>query len=116
VAADMAKKSLTKDTVILYHQESNSVTMHGVIDTGANMLETDVGILPIEGSRAIPNVNKGGMLYLYQVDLPALIEAENLKQLRRSVAIRNMFQFGKDGMDLKSLIPWIICLALIIFK
>ncbi|MEC2986271.1 hypothetical protein P9Z41_12875, partial [Bacillus cereus] len=56
--------------------------------------------------------------HIYNLEKPARIEAENLKMLRRSSALKGIFDFdtGKKPFDIIGFMPWVIIVLLAIFK
>jgi len=113
----MAKKVASKNSVIIYHQESTAISIHPVLDENASMVEIDTGVLPLDDCQTYINGTKGGLIYAYNLDIPAKIESENIKALRRSVTLRNIFQFDRGGsFDFMKLMPWIIVALVIVFK
>lgn len=98
---------VTEDTIVTYP----------VLDLINDDLEYAHGFLPVADGKKFFDFSNGGLHFMYNLDLPAKVEAEKLKTLRRSVAIKNIFAFDKDkGFDLMGFLPWIIIMLLIFFK
>lgn len=113
----MAKKA-NKDQVLILHSENNSVTLTPVLEENANMLTTTLGVLPLDQASAYYNSSNSNMLYVYHLDIPAKVEAENLKSLRKSVILKNVFNFerGTGEFDVMKWMPWITALAILLLK
>ncbi|MNP50467.1 hypothetical protein D3C76_1447330 [compost metagenome] len=91
--------------------------MVNVKDVSDQALETESGLFYLTDVVQRLDIRNGNLIYLVNVDLPAKIEAENLRQLRRSTALKNMFNFEvKNKMDMMVMMPWVIVIALILFK
>ncbi|MBK5482940.1 hypothetical protein JFV29_13865 [Peribacillus sp. TH16] len=98
---------VTDDTLVTYP----------VLDMVNDDLEYVDGFLPVSEGKKFFDFSTGGLHFMYNLDLPAKVEAEKLKTLRRSVAIKNIFSFDKDkGFDLMGFLPWLIIMLLIFFK
>lgn len=112
----MAKKQ-TKDQVIIFH-EDNTMTFHPVLSQEGNMVETDTNLLDLKDAKTFLNASKGAMTYLFHLDLPAKIEAENLKNLRRSTALKRAFEFDRKTGEINwaAIMPYIIIILLVLFK
>lgn len=106
-----------KDKVLVFNSEGQTCEMLTVKDVSDEALETDAGLYYLADVTQRLDIRNGNLIYLVNVDIPAKVEAENLKKLRRSSAIKNMFNFEvKNKMDMMSLMPWAIIIALILFK
>ncbi|MNW71049.1 hypothetical protein D3C74_506620 [compost metagenome] len=63
------------------------------------------------------DIRNGYLIYTVSLDMPARMEAERLRQLRRSTAIKRMFEFNvKDKPDYFKYVPYVIIALLILFK
>ena len=95
----------------------DTMTTYPVLDMVSDDLEYEHGMLPVENAKKVFDFSTGGLHFIYNLDLPAKVEAEKLSTLRRSVAIKNIFAFDKDkGFDLMGFLPWLIIMLLIFFK
>ncbi|PMS08591.1 hypothetical protein, partial [Trinickia caryophylli] len=75
------------------------------------------GMFNFEETTKHIDIRNGGLVYMVKADLPARIEAAKLRELRRSVALKRMFEFQiAKKFDFMGLIPWIIIFMLILFK
>jgi hypothetical protein len=103
--------------VIIFNKEHNTVIVDKVEDADADTIEVHGYILPMNESMTRVDPVHGEPVYIFNLDVPAAIEAENLKKLRRSQALKNMFQFERgSSMDIMKLMPWFIIALLILFK
>ncbi|MCM3738527.1 hypothetical protein M3215_22805 [Bacillus cytotoxicus] len=103
---------------VLIFKEDNTCTVEQVISFDSEILETDTAILPRENEMRLLDDNNGYVYHVFNLDKPARIEAENIKNLRRSSALKAMFDFdtGKKPFDLIGFMPWVIIALLAIFK
>lgn len=86
---------------------------------GDDYIETGKSIIPRSEEHVSYYENETGNIYhIYNFTIPAAVEAENLKSLRRSVALKNILKYetGKKPLNIVSLMPWIIIMMLILFK
>jgi hypothetical protein len=106
-----------KDVAIFYHDDGRSITIKPVLSCKDNLIETETELFPVEGSCKFVN-SDGGLVYVYgQIDIPAFIEAQNLKKLRRSVALSKLFDYDKEKpINWGSLAMWMLIFALLFFK
>lgn len=104
--------------VIIFNQENNEIIVEDVLDNSADLLETKTGIYTASSAKTYVDLQRQKLMYVIDVDLPAKVEAENLKLLRRSVTLKGLFNFERQtsNFNLVKLMPWIIILALILFK
>lgn len=104
-----------KDQVLIFH-ENQTITIHTVKEKMEDCIETAENILSLRDASTHVNTSNGGIMYIYHLDLPAKVEAEKLKQLRRSVALKRALDFDKEtGTDWAKFVPWIIAGLAIIF-
>lgn len=90
-------------------QEFVTVPVLDVID--GNNIETEEGVLPLDKAKRFFDANNGSVTYVFDLDLPAKVEASNLVKLRRSVAIKNMFTYQTDKpFDLFKFLPYVIAI------
>lgn len=102
---------------VLIFDENHNLTRHKVYGIDNGCIETEDNILELEGSIKYYDQTNGGFTYIYNLDLPAKVEAENLKKLRRNTAINNLFKYDREkGLDIFKLMPWIITIVALIFK
>jgi hypothetical protein len=105
----------SKDQVIIFHDDQ-TITIHSVKEKMEDCVETDENILSLVDAKTRVNTTNGGIIYIFHLDLPAKVEAEKLKQLRRSVALKRALDFDKEtGTDWAKFVPWIIAGLAIIF-
>lgn len=107
---------MKKDKLIICNEDM-TCEMVGVEDVSDTMVETKRGMFELENAKKFLDIRNGNLVYLVNTDLPARTEANKLRELRRSVALKRMFEFNtSDGFDIKAYIPWIIIVMLILFK
>ncbi|MCU4936938.1 hypothetical protein OB966_22320 [Bacillus cereus] len=83
----------------------------------SDVIETETAIYKSEDAIRYYNETDGAFLYLFNMDIPAKVEAENLKNLRRSMTLKNLFSYNTEKpFDLFKLMPWIFALGVLIFK
>lgn len=115
---ETTKKKVAAQAII-FNRESGQIDIQSVIDATADMIETKNGVYHIdEQVKTYVDVQNQKLVYVFDADIPARVEAENLKMLRRSVTLKRLFDFERTpgGLDFMKLLPYIIILALILFK
>lgn len=106
----------SKDVVVIFH-EDHTCELVKVKDVSAESVLTESGMYPLDNMNKHMNLRGGNILYTANLDLPARIEAENLKTLRRSAALQRIFQFDvQDKTDYFKYVPYVIIIMLILFK
>ncbi|WP_116314944.1 hypothetical protein, partial [Escherichia coli] len=73
----------------------NQISSHKVIDIVGDSIEYDDGILTLADATKYYDISKSGMHYIFNLDVPAKLEAKNLKMLRRSQALNNIFKYER---------------------
>lgn len=112
----MAKKS-TPHKLILFNDDS-TVTIQNVLDANADCVETKDSIYYLKDAKTHMDTVNGGLVYVFNADLPARVEAENLKQLRNSTALKRVFEFDRrtGEVDWMKYLPWLVIVLLVLFK
>ncbi|MEG7944884.1 hypothetical protein, partial [Bacillus pacificus] len=64
-----------------------------VISADSDVVETETGIYKTDDAIRYYNETEGAISYMFNVDIPSKMEAEKLKTLRRSTAIKNLFKY-----------------------
>ncbi|MDR4352532.1 hypothetical protein FOS02_28020, partial [Bacillus paranthracis] len=63
------------------------------------------------------NETEGAISYMFNVDIPSKMEAEKLKTLRRSTAIKNLFKYDtQKSFNFEKMIPWVIVVLTLLLK
>lgn len=105
-----------KDKVIVFNDDQ-TCEMVSVRDISDVAIETERGLFYLTDVTKHLDIRNGNLVYCVNVDLPARVEAEKLRQLRRSTALKRMFEFDvKDKTDVMKFVPYIIIAMLILFK
>lgn len=94
------------------------MALEDVICLEDNALETKYRVLSLEDLDKYISVD-GYVIYLSNLNFSGKIESENLKKLRRSAVINNLFNFGSSSsknFDLFKFLPYLIILILIFFN
>ncbi|AUJ79461.1 hypothetical protein KH263_19775 (plasmid) [Bacillus velezensis] len=114
----MAKNRLYHNMrALVMNPETGTFSAQKVKQIAGDSLETDNDLLPLEDAQKFINEEDGQVFYMYNLDLPAKVESEKLKQLRRSTALMNIFNYDKPkGLDLFKLMPWVVIIILAIFR
>lgn len=114
----MAKQKPTKHIVVVFNQEHNTVLVEPVTDSNADCVETENNLYHLKDAKTYNDTAKGGLVHVFNADLPAMVEAANLKMLRRSTALKRVMDFDKpDGKtDWVKFLPWVVIAMLIMFK
>lgn len=107
----------SKDKMLVVYDDQ-TCELVPVKEVADQHIETTKGLYPIEDVSTLFDVRNSNVIYVSNLDMPARVEAAKLKQLRRSTALLRMFEFDAKAkpFDLMSLMPWVIVIALLIFK
>lgn len=108
-------KPLKNHRVLIF--EDNCLSVYPVIYFDSVTIETGSMVLNASDCVRYFNDSDGGFSFVFNLDLPAKVEASNLQQLRRSTALKNMFSYDRDkGFDIFKLLPWVITIIALLFK
>lgn len=106
-----------KNHNVLIFDENDSMTSYPVYTIDRDCIEYEDGILHASDALKCYDNNNGGFTYVYNLDKPAIVEAKNLRDLRRDVSIKNMMNFETDkSMDLGKVMPYILVVVALIFS
>lgn len=105
-----------RDRLLLFN-EDRTVELLQVEEISEEAVLTKRGMYNLDGLTKHIDTLNGYVMYVGNVDMPAKIEASKLRELRRSTALKRMFEFNiQDKPDYFKYVPYIIILALILFK
>lgn len=105
-----------RDKLLIFNQD-HTVEMLPVEEVSEQAVLTKKGMYQIETLTTHIDTLNGHVLYVANVDLPAKVEAENLRQLRKSTALKRMLEFNiEDKPDIFRWVPYFIIAMLILFK
>jgi hypothetical protein len=117
MAKEKAYSKKFKDHKVLILNEDGSVLSLPVLNIDSGYIETSEDIFQVTDAIKYYNLNTGGFTYIFNLDLPAKVESKNLKDLRRSMVIKNLFSYDREkALDMKLVLPYIIAIAVIIFN
>lgn len=103
--------------VYIFDEETQSFYQEKFISAVNNTIETNEGIYNLEQTKKFYDETNGKICYFINLDLPARMEVTNLKKLRRSTALNNIFNYSsKKSFDLIGFMPWIILILFILFN
>lgn len=95
--------------------DDGTVSIENVLGIDGNVLETTNRVLNICDLDKFVDVS-GSVFYATNLDIAARSESEDLKKLRRSIVVKNIFSYsGGKKLDLMGILPWIIVAISIIF-
>lgn len=104
-------------TKILLFNEDHTCEYLNVEEVSDEAVLTKNGMYNLDGLTKHIDTYNGNVMYVGKVDLPAKIEAANLRSLRKSTALKRMFEFNiQDKVDYMKFVPYIIIAMLILFK
>lgn len=111
------KARLSKNRVLVFGDD-NTITDQAVVDQNSECVETKNGIYHIEDCKTFIDAEKGGVVYIINAPQPAQVEAENLKKLRRSTALKRVFEFDRSTGEFQwgKIMPWVVIVLLVLFK
>lgn len=94
----------------------DEIETYKVLDIVGDVMEYEKGILTVSEGKKFYDITSGGLHFIYNLDIPAKVESHNLKLLRRSEALKNIFKYDKENkFDFMGLIPYIIIVLMILF-
>jgi hypothetical protein len=97
--------------------EDDVMSTYSVLDIHGNDIEYEYGMLPISEGVKYYDLTGGGVHFLFNVDIPVKVEADNLRLLRRSQAIKNLFTYDRHAkFDIFKFLPWLVIILLVFFK
>jgi hypothetical protein len=110
-------RNSNKDIMVVFNSDT-SATVSSVVEVTSDTVESQYNILPLSDSKEYVDSINGGMVYVFNAQIPALVEAEKLKSMRRSVALKRVFDFDRstDSIDLFKWIPYVIIIIMIIIR
>lgn len=110
------KKTLSHIKVLIFDKERGAVNIENGKNIYADQIESESGLYDLAHSKVYHDEWNGDTYYLFNVDLPAKVEAANLKRLRRSAAISAMFSYDtKKSFDLFKFLPYVIIILMVMF-
>lgn len=108
--------AVRKDKCLIVNDDQTCELVN-VQEVSDEAIVTDRGLFYLDQVKKMLDIRNGYLIYCAHLDLPARIEAENLRQLRRSTALKRMLEFNvKDKPDFFKFVPYIIIALLILFK
>lgn len=110
------KKTLQNVQVLIFDGNRNIVSAEKGIDIVADQIESESGVYHLSDAKIYTDEWNGKIYYCFNVDLPARVEAKNLKDLRRSTALSNILSYQvSKPLDIFKLMPWLAIILLILF-
>lgn len=111
------KRPLRNVFVLTFDKENRSVVSESVLEVVEHTVETETRMFNIEDCETYIDETTGYIYYVSNMDINAKVEASNLKRLRRSSAINNLFTYDTTKpLDIMKFVPYIIIVLLIMFK
>lgn len=110
------KKTLNNMKVIMVDSERKTLNIERIKGISGDVVECTSGMLSLSDAAIYTDEWNGQIVYLYNVDLPAKVEAENLKNLRRNAALSNIFNYtSAKPFDLFAFMPWVALIVSLFF-
>jgi len=107
---------MSKQKIFLFDEETKTFYSEEVKTILGNEIETKYGLYPKSDFEQYFDEDNNSIVYFSKIDLNAKLEAENLKTLRRSSALNNLFNYEtKKQFDLVAFMPYIIIIVMAIF-
>ncbi len=111
------KKTLSNIEILIFNQDTQTLSAEKGIDIVADTIETESGILELKDAKRYLDEWNQKTYYIFNVDIPAKVESANLKNLRRSTAITRMFDYDKKKpLDLVKMFPYIVIIIMVVFN
>lgn len=110
------KKSKSNMKVLIFDQETKTLSAQNGISIEADSIECENGIYHLSDATRYVDEWNGHIYYLFHATIPEKVEAAKLKTLRRSSALNRIFEYDRNKpLDLFKFMPYVIIIALIIF-
>lgn len=111
------KRTLANMEVLIFNPENQTMEAQKGVEIYADQIETSNGLLDLKDATRYVDEWNAKIYYIFNIDLPAKVEAENLKKLRRAVTLTRIFDYDvRKPMDIFKLMPYIIIIALVVFR
>lgn len=105
-----------KQYVLVFDEENNTLYQEKITEITDNKIETKNNLYPKKDFITYFDESNNTLVYLTKIDLQAKIETENLKELRRSAALNNIFNYETTKeFDLMGFMPYLIIVIMAIF-
>lgn len=102
--------------LLILDDKTNTLSEQRIDIISSDGIETKNSIYNSKDVVKYHNETTGEMYYLAHADIQARQESENLKKLRRSVALNNMFNYQtKQKLDMFKLMPYVIIIVMVLF-
>lgn len=103
-------------TKVVFIEDGNAMYSERFVAASGNTLETKEGVYNLDEFQKFYNETEGVLYYFSNIDIQAKVEAQNLKMLRRSTALANLFKYEvKKTMSLAGLFPYAVIVLMILF-
>ncbi len=108
--------AVRKDKILIFREDS-TCELVGVEEVSEEAVLTKNGMYDLSAVDKRIDTTNGYVLYVTHTDIAARQEAVKLRQLRKSTALKRMFEFNVDDKtDWMKYIPYIIIAMLILFR
>lgn len=105
-----------QDHSVIVISEDGTLEHQAVYCIDSGTIETEMDMLPLNKAVKFYDKTNGGFTYVFNLSLPAKVESENLKQLRRSKVIQNLMTYDREKpLDIMKLVPYIVAVVAIMF-
>ena len=102
------KKTLRNMKVMFFDEERRTVSVENIKNVQGDTIESSNGLIHLGDADIYTDEWNGNIYYVYNCDLPGKVEVENLKKLRRSAALSNIFNYkSAKPFDLMGFMPWV---------
>ncbi|MGG0753103.1 hypothetical protein [Brevibacillus laterosporus] len=110
-------KSKTNHTVIV-RTDLGHVRILPVYSDKDGILETATAMFPKAEAKTYHDEMTGGLVYMFDLENDGFAEAQTIKNLSTSVALRNIFGFDtkKGSVEFKSMLPYIITIIALLCR
>lgn len=110
------KKSLSNIHVLIFDENRKTVNVEKGINIVADQIESESGVYHLDDAKIYTDEWNGQIYYSFHAELPARVEADKLKLLRRSNALQRVFDYQvSKPLDVFKFMPWIAIILLILF-
>jgi hypothetical protein len=106
-----------KDHKVIVFHENGSITHYDVWSMDSDIIETEEHVFKTNDAFKVYDNTNGGFTYIFNCPEVALVEAEKLKLLRRSMAIKNIFSYDREkGINFMQVLPYLVAIAAVVFS
>lgn len=114
----MSKKTQKqfKNHKAIFILEDGTLEHQQILSIDGEQIETETDFHFVKDAHKYFDKTHGGFTYIFNLDMPSKVQAEELKKLRRSKVIENIMTYDREKpLDIMKLVPYVIAVVAIMF-